>query len=58
MTKKVVLIFIIALSIGCTKREESDVNSKAVPFNNIDPKISGIDFSNDLKPNGSLNIIE
>ncbi len=58
MTKKVVFIFILILGISCSKKEEALKNTEEAPFNNIDPLESGIDFSNDLKPNGMLNIIE
>ena len=57
MKKIAIFIFTLILGIGCAKKEET-INSEAVPFNNVDPKFSGIDFSNDLKPSGSLNIIE
>ena len=57
MAKKLVFIFLIILS--CAKEEkqpESTTNS--APFNVVDPATSGLNFSNDLKPNGQLNIIE
>ena len=58
MAKKIVFILILILSISCTKKEETVTGTEIVPFNNIDPTVSGIDFSNDLKPIGNLNIIE
>ena len=39
-----------------TISEESKIDHSA--FRNVDSSVSGIDFSNDLDPNGNLNIIE
>ena len=59
MAKKIVFIFILVLGFSCAKKEAAaPVVPKVVPFNNIDSNVSGIDFSNDLKPSGNLNIIE
>jgi len=59
MAKKIVFIFIFILGFSCVKKEEpANVIPKDVPFNNIESTVSGIDFSNDLKPSGNLNIIE
>jgi hypothetical protein len=58
MKKIAVIIFSLVLVIGCAKKEESEMSTEAVPFNNIDASISGIEFSNTLYPNGNLNIIE
>ncbi len=58
MIKKGALIFILVLGIACSKEKENASIVENAPFNNIDSKESGLDFSNDLKPNGSLNIIE
>lgn len=58
MKKIAVIVLALILGVGCAKKEETAINPELVPFNNINPEISGIDFSNDLKPSGSLNIIE
>tara|TARA_R110002050_G_scaffold204522_2_gene340050 strand:- start:43329 stop:46580 length:3252 start_codon:yes stop_codon:yes gene_type:complete len=60
MIKKIVFIFLLILS--CAKKHETK-NSKEntteiAAFTNVDSSISGLDFSNDLTPNGTLNIIE
>ena len=57
MTKKIVFIFLIILSCSKEKDLKTDVQTTA-PFVIVDPSVSGIDFSNDLKDNGELNIIE
>lgn len=60
MVKKIAFIFILILS--CSKKEDNKVSEEAKAddsaFINVDSSISGIDFSNDLNPNGDLNIIE
>lgn len=60
MVKKIAFIFILILS--CSKKEDNKVSEETKAddsaFINVDPSISGIDFSNDLNPNGDLNIIE
>ena len=58
MVKKIVFIFILILGFSCKQKEETVTNTEEAPFNNIDSNVSGIDFSNDLKPSGNLNIIE
>jgi len=59
MTKKIIYILVLlSATIGCSKKEESTQGTVDAPFNNVDASVSGIDFSNDLKPDGSLNIIE
>lgn len=60
MVKKIAFIFILILS--CSKKEDNKVSEETKAddsaFINVDSSISGIDFSNDLNPNGDLNIIE
>ena len=60
MVKKVVFVFLLIFACGKeqdnTMSEESKIDHSA--FINVDSSVSGIDFSNDLNPNGNLNIIE
>ncbi|GAA4279637.1 VCBS repeat-containing protein [Gaetbulibacter aestuarii] len=58
MIKKLSFVFLIVFS--CAKNEKAPETAEVtdVPFNNIAPSESGIEFSNDLDPNGKLNIIE
>ena len=57
MAKKLVFIFLIIL--GCSKEEKTTAHIEAsAPFKVVDANVSGLDFSNQLKPDGNLNIIE
>ncbi len=56
MYKKIAFIFLLILS--CSKKQDLKIDADSAPFNNIDASVSGIDFSNDLNPDGNLNIIE
>jgi hypothetical protein len=56
MIKRV--IFICLLILGCAKNQDIENTVESAFFNNIDASVSGINFSNDLSPDGNLNIIE
>lgn len=56
MLKKIVFVFFII--VGCAKQQDVKTNVQIPPFNLIEPSVSGIDFSNNLKEKGELNIIE
>ncbi len=52
------LFFILLIIVGCSKKQEENTIAKDAPFRELDATVTGLNFSNDLKPDGKLNIIE
>lgn len=53
-----ILIIVLVLIVSCSKEQEEKQPTIDAPFKVIATTASGLDFSNDLSPDGSLNIIE